>query len=113
MEGHVRSWCPYPKQPKDGTESQERRQVRNMTSQDNQLSVLENKMKILALRELLRQDELAEVIKNSGAMNLMIPAETGSSLGPNVYVMAAVEGVGTDGLVDTGSPATIVSLEFM
>lgn len=51
--------------------------------------------------------------KNSGAMNLVILAEKGYSLGPTVYVMAAVEGFGTDGLVDTGSPATIVSLEFM
>lgn len=57
----MRSRCPYPKQPKDGTESQGRRQVRNITSQDNQeLSVLENKMKILALRELLQQNEFQE-----------------------------------------------------
>ena len=33
-------------------------------------------------------------------------------LGPTVYAPVAVDGVTTNALVDTGSPATIVSLEF-
>ena len=39
-------------------------------------------------------------------------AESGPRLGPTVYVPVSVNGVSTDALVDTGSPATTVSLEF-
>ena len=42
----------------------------------------------------------------------MVTVESGPRLGPTVYVPVAVNGVSTDALVDTGSPATIVSLEF-
>lgn len=46
-------------------------------------------------------------------MNLVVPAEYGSRLGPTVFPPVAVDGVSTDALVDTGSPSTIVSLEFI
>ena len=45
-------------------------------------------------------------------MNLVVPIEAGPRLGPTVYTPITVDRVTTDALVDTGSPATIVSLEF-
>lgn len=46
-------------------------------------------------------------------MSLVIPAESGPRLGPTVYTPVVVNGVSTDALIDTGSPVTIVSLEFI
>ena len=41
------------------------------------------------------------------------PGSSESTLGPSVFVKLGVNGVSTDVLVDTGSPATIVSLKFI
>ena len=46
-------------------------------------------------------------------MSLVIPAESGPRLGPTVYTPVVVNGVSTDALIDTGSPVTIVFLEFI
>ena len=61
------------------------------------------------LREKLRQAELTEAIKGAGAM---VP-ESCPRLGPTVFAPISVNGVSTEALVDTGSPAAIVSLEFV
>ena len=114
MEGHFRSNCPYPKHPKGGTESRGRTQVKSMTPHEKSDDTLPTMIKreIQALRERLRLAELDDAIESSGALNLVVPAGERSRLGPTVYAPVSVGGVSTDALVDTGSPATIVSLEF-
>ena len=49
------------------------------------------------------------------AMNQMSKIECDRSphLGPTVFVSMEVNGVNTNALVDTGSPATIISLEYI
>ena len=113
MEGHIRSSCPYPRPQKEGAESCGRPQIKNMTSRESPGSPLTGQQKeIQELRGRLRQAELVEAINSAGAVNVVVTAESGPRLGPTVYVPVAVNGVSTDALVDTGSPATIVSLEF-
>ena len=114
MEGHFRSNCPYPKQAKDGSESRGKSQVKIITPQE-QSDALSSKRRqeIQTLREKLRQAELDEAIESSGAVSLVVPAEEGSRLGPTVYAPVAVDGVSAVALIDTGSPATIASLEFV
>ena len=113
MEGYIRSNCPYPKQQRERTESQGRQQVKSIASQDTLETPLTDEQKeIQELKERLRQAELAEAIENSRAVKLVIPTESGIRLGPTVYTPVEVNGVATDALVDTGSPATIVSLQF-
>ena len=111
MEGHVRSRCPYPRQ-QEGTESQGRPQVKNISHETPETPLTQNQMEIRELRERLRRVELAEAIENARAMNLVVPVEAEPRLGPTVYAPIAIDGVTTNALVDTGSPATIVSLEF-
>lgn len=114
MEGHFWSNCPYPKQAKEGSESRGKTQVKTITPQE-QSDALSSKRKkeIQILREKLRQAELEEAIESSGAVSLVVPAEERSRLGPTVYAPVAVEGVSAVALIDTGSPATIASLEFV
>ena len=49
------------------------------------------------------------------AMNQMstIECDRSPNLGPTVFVSVEVNGVNTNALVDTGSPATIISLEYI
>ena len=49
------------------------------------------------------------------AMNQMstIECDRSPNLGPTVFVSVEVNGVNTSALVDTGSPATIISLEYI
>ena len=111
LEGHMLRNCPYRQQPKEGQES--RGGMKNLTPQEPPGPVLTaQQQEIQQLREKLRQAELAEAIKGTGDLYLVVP-ESGSRLGPTVFAPIAVNGVSTEALVDTGSPATIVSLEFV
>ena len=97
--------CPYRQQPKERQES--RGGMKNLTPQE-----LPGPLLTAQQQENLRQAELAEAIKGVGAMHLVVP-ESGARLGPTVYAPISVNGVSTEALVDTGSPATIISLEFV
>ena len=64
----------------------------------------------------LRDVELAEDVDKAtpAAHNVSpTPGSRECTLGPSVIVQLGVNGVLTDALVDTGSPATIVSLKFI
>ena len=103
--------CPYRQQSKEGQES--RGGMKNLTPQESPGPPLTaQRQEIQQLREKLRQVKLAEAIKNAGAINLVVP-EAGPRLGPTVFAPISVDGISTEALVDTGSPATIVSLEFV
>jgi len=55
------------------------------------------------------------VEKTSGRLSVVSAAKSGVGpwLGPTVFVDVEVNGVETPALVDTGSPATIISLDFV
>ena len=113
MEGLIRSNFPYPRSQREGSELLARSQVKNITTQkSSEKSRTEKQKEIHELRERLRQIELTEAIESCGAVNLVVPAGEGPRLGPTVYAAVTVNGVSTNALVDTGSPTTIVSLEF-
>ena len=111
MEGHFKSDCPYPKPPRDSGESRGKSQVKRVTPQEKPDPIEKNEIEIL--REKLRQAELDAAIGSSGMVKTVIPADKGSRLGPTVYDTVAVEGISVQALIDTGSPATIASLEFV
>ena len=76
----------------------------------------ERRQRIEGLRQDLREAELAEAVDRAtpAAHNVApTPGSSESTLGPSVIVPLGVNGVPTDALVDTGSPATIVSLKFI
>ena len=112
MEGHYKTDCPYQKTPKNSGESRGKSQVKHMTPQENSDSV-DKKQEIEILREKLRQAELDAAIESLNAVKAVIPADKGSRLGPTVYATVALEGISVEALIDTGSPATIASLEFV
>ena len=61
------------------------------------------------LRQRLRELEMETALKRISS----IEGDDQSHLGPTVFVDVEVNGVKTTALVDTGSPATIISLDFV
>ena len=113
MEGHIRSNFLYPRSQREGSELRARPQVNNITTQrSSEKSRTDKRKEIHELQERLRQIELTQAIESCSAVNLVVPAGEGLRLGPTVYGPVTVNGVTTNALVDTGSPTTIVSLEF-
>ena len=66
------------------------------------------------LQRALCKAELATALEgNTAIVNGVVPTEKNSTkLGPTVTILAAVNGVKVDALVDTGSPITILSFKF-
>lgn len=73
------------------------------------------KSKIAELRRELNRVELEEAIEGARVMGVVKPvaAETTAELGPTVFAPISVNGVVAKALVDTGSPATLISLSFI
>ncbi len=72
--------------------------------------------KIATLRRKLQEAELQEALEQSrGRIHGITPIDKTERehLGPIVSAEVELEGVKADALLDTGSPATIVSLEFL
>ena len=92
--------------------------VSNVTSQElAEGTPSKSKQEMEDLHEKLRRAELAEALKDAsstGVLNAMSSAESAgkSRLGPSVLYPVEVNEVPTDALVDTGSPATIILLQF-
>lgn len=71
--------------------------------------------KIEDLRQELHHAELAAAMKDAAGIIRSVVHSDGSlrsELGPTITSKVEVNGVSTDALVDTGSPATIISLDF-
>ena len=91
----------------------------NMTTQEGlERDPTSAQMEIQDLRRKLQEAELVEAVRaasNAGVLNV-VPS-TGSTaksrLGPTVFFPVKVNGMLTNALVDTGSPATIFSLQFV
>ena len=79
-------------------------------------AMVSRREKITELRKELQKAEPAAAIEEaSGVLSVVEPmtAKPKTKLGPTLFASVAVNGVPTDALVDTGSPAPIISLEFV
>ena len=111
MEGHISRSCPYPKE-KQGSESKGRR----TGVPHNTISALvgENDAED-RMSELTRRLEKMEkkFAPETATLNTMTAESGGNKLGPSVTARVYVNGQPTQALIDTGSPATVVSLDFV
>ena len=112
MEGHMSRTCPYPKK-KRRNEAHGRREGTMSALTTSRREVQE---KIEDLRRQLQEAEAQIAVEDSSDVLHSVSRvgdNTGGRLGPSVYTEVSVNGVPTRTLLDTGSPATIVSLEFV
>ena len=113
MPGHLARSCSYPKQPKGDKEAKGKKapSVASVATEDSRQS------KIATLRKQLQEEEIAAATEKASTTvhGVMSSSEDGQqvAVGPTITTKVAVNGLATDALVDTGSPVTIVSLEFM
>ena len=105
--------CPYPKKGRQDEEArgQKRGTVSALTEEeeDPQTEMQHLKQRMEELQASLPDNEPTPVV-NTVAADKKGP---GGTLGPGVFVDVCVNGVPTRALVDTGSPATIASLDFV
>ena len=118
LEGHMARNCPYPKPPRAEQEAHGHPHVSNVTMEPlvGGKRRKPRKSRISHLRRKFRQAELEDVLEEEKGTLSVVQTEEGKSvcvLGPTVYVLITVEGVRAKALVDTGSPATIISLQFV
>ena len=112
LSGHIARVCPYPKPSRRDGEATGRPVL--VVSVDGRTN--ERGQRIKDLRQELREAELAEDVDKAApaAHNVSpTPESKECTLEPSVIVQMGVNGVLTNALVDTGSPATIVSLKFI
>ena len=117
LEGHMARVCPYPKSSRGEQEAHGKRRIGNvMLEEPDEGSKQTSWRKISELRQELQEAELAAAITEaSGVLSVVksTAAGTKTKLGPTVFAPVTVNGVATEALVDTGSPATIISLGFV
>ena len=112
VSGHTAHACPYPKPSQRDGEATGRPVL--VVSVDERMN--ERGQHIEELRQELREAELADDVDKAtpAAHNVSpTPESKECTLEPLMIVQMGVNGVLTDALVDTGSPATIVSLKFI
>jgi hypothetical protein len=107
LEGHLIRACPYPKTKKD-TKAKGRKE--GTVTAIHEAETPEHRVE--KLRRSLREAEMKIAVgQTSGVLrNVSTACDGRPHLGP---VDVEVNGVKTTALVDTGSPATIISLDFV
>ena len=113
LEGHIARACPYPRK---GRRDEEARGQRRGTMSALVGEGDDVQKEIEELKQKLHCAQLkAAVGLKSQVMNTMAAegVRDNAKLGPSVFTEVRVNGVPAKALVDTGSPATIVSLEFI
>ena len=85
---------------------------------ENSKTQTERQEKIAELREALKQAEIEESLKDASTMiNVLSPAKGNENdnitLGPTLTSEVTIEGKTVKALLDTGSPVTIMSLDFL
>ena len=116
LEGHISRNCPYRRPKSDEQESAGARRVGTMTSEAPQEGMSTASER--EIEELMQQAELTAAIQaagGAGMLNVVQSVKEGKEhrLGPTIITPVQVNGVTTNALVETGSPATIVSLKFV
>ena len=118
MEGHMARACTYPRQMRGDHEARGRRYPGTGTVTVIQSGKKPLNERIEDLRKELHALEVAGAVEQTSGTMSTVEAEgecevSGARLGPAVFAAVGVNGVETKALVDTGSPATIVSLDFV
>ena len=116
LEGHVARTCSYTKTTRGEREAHGKSRVNNVTTDELGAETTSRRSKIAELRQELHGVELEEAIEvASGVLGVIKTdgADTRAKLGPTVFAPIAVNGVVAKALVDTGSPATLISLDFI
>ena len=120
MQGHFLRTCPYPRQQKD-REARGRKETsvacveptRNPPSGGE--PTLSRAEKVEDLRRKLHEAELAAAVHSTSSIIKNVTLSSNPSktnLGPVITSKVEVNGITTEALVDTGSPVTIISLDF-
>lgn len=105
--------CLYPRQPRKDPEDRGRKEGTVTTIQKGGN---EAEDRVTELRRELCEVQMARAVeKASGVLSTVSATEDDGRprLGPTVLVDVEVNNVKTPALVDTGSPATIISLDFV
>ena len=112
--GHIARACPHPQQKKN-EETQVKSTKVHSVACVSEAAVVNTKTaekKIEDLRQELREAEIVAAAQSkTGVIRNVVPSD-GAQMGPTILSQVEVNGVPTDALIDTGSPATIVSLDF-
>ena len=116
MEGHLARACPYPKRTRRDDETRRPQQADLSRNIMSTLVPEESKgqQEVEELWQRLREAQTKAIARgNRRARKEASTRRTKreSGLGPAVYTEIKVNGVPTTALVDTGSPATIISLD--
>ena len=106
LEGHFARECSYPKQNKKDVEARGKKRA-TVTSLQEAEGGTEGELE--QLRQRLRDLEMKTALKRVSTME----GDNQPHLGPTVFVDVEVNGAKTTALVDTGSPATIISLDYV
>ena len=118
MEGHRARRCPYPKKTKRDEEARgvllPARPAQVSTTSALIEEDEETNSQLERLSQRLEKLENEFIHKREQLLNTVAAeTEAGGHLGPSVLAEVSVNGVPTQALVDTGSPATVISLDFL
>lgn len=115
LSGHMMRACPYPKPKKGDKESHGRPGPATASIAGVEKSNQQTSKRIEELRNELHEAELAAAVDSKAATirNIEVCDGICQYLGPTFKAKISVNGVSTEALIDTGSPATIISLEFV
>ena len=110
--------CPYERTARTEQEAHGRPRVSNVTMGEPATNTgrKTRRSRISQLRKELRQAELEDALEETEGVLSVVQsreAESVCALGPTVYAPIVVNGVCAKALIDTGSPATIASLQFL
>ena len=120
MHGHIARSCPYPRQQRD-REATGRKEtsVACVESVPEPASggeaTLTPAERVESLRRNLHEAELAATVTSTSSVigNVTLSSSPSrSSLGPTITSRVEVNGITTEAVIDTGSPVTIISLDF-
>ena len=113
LEGYLARACTYRKPARGDQEVHGRRTV-SMVTLEEEPEKRATEERIAELKQELQKAELAAAIEAAGTLNTMEATgdAPGTRLGPTVFAPIEVTGIAAKALIDTGSPATIISLAF-
>lgn len=114
MPGHLARACPYPRKPKGDQEAHGRKEPSVAHVTPVKEAGHGEKKTIEELRRELHEAELADGLESRSVTIKTVTwsDEAESVLGPIVISSVEVNGLPTEALLDTGSPVTIISLDF-
>ena len=114
LEGHLARACTYRK-PTRGDQEAHGRLTVSMVTLEEKPEKRATEERIAELKQELQKAEFAAAIEAAGTLNMMEATgdAPGARLGPTVFAPIEVNGITAKALIDTGSPATIISLAFV